>query len=141
VRLTLEFETAQLALMNAERILGNIEIVQGQSEIIYSNVSQGNTLLFGYLIAAYFIGANLTKPQLVILNALYIILSLTSIFGLLAGGMQITEMQVNLELLADLSSVDPVLTEKIVWVAVATQIFMVLASLYFMWTIRKPKIQ
>lgn len=48
-----EFEVAQLTLLKAEHLLGDIEIIQGQTEIIESSVTQGNTLLFGYLVAAY----------------------------------------------------------------------------------------
>ena len=53
--------------------------------------------------------------------------------------MALAELQINMELLADSSSVDPALTEKWIWVGAATQFFMMLASLYCMWTIRNPK--
>jgi len=55
-----EFETAQLAIMNAELVNSSIGNFQSQTEIMYQQIALGHSLLFGYLLAAYFIGAALT---------------------------------------------------------------------------------
>jgi hypothetical protein len=58
-----EFEIASLELMNFERIKGIAELMQGQGSLIASDGATFTSLLFGYLLAAYFIGVNLSRVQ------------------------------------------------------------------------------
>ena len=75
-----EFEIAQLEFMQAERSANLLNLVQTQGSLIQSDATFFTTLLFGYLLVAYFIGASLTRVQVIILNVLYIASIGASIF-------------------------------------------------------------
>lgn len=134
-----EFETAQLAIMNAELVNSSIGNFQSQTEIMYQQIALGHSLLFGYLLAAYFIGAALTRPQLFILNALYLIISVANVLGYIAVSLVMIELQTNLEMVKKMDTIDAATTSAFAWPSALMQILAILASLYFMWTVRKPK--
>ena len=70
-----EYEIASLALEQAAGIRDQSELLQGQVGLIIENLSMFITVLFGYLVVAYFVAKALTRVQVSILNFLYLVLS------------------------------------------------------------------
>ena len=68
-----EYEIADLALSNTESIMHRVDIIQEYGNSVANGIEIFMTSIFGYLIAAYFIGPNLTKAQVAVLTGLYII--------------------------------------------------------------------
>jgi len=67
-----EYEIADLALSTQEGIRQQVGLVQEQASLALSSLSVYFSLIFGYLLAAYFVVANLTRAQNVILTLLYL---------------------------------------------------------------------
>lgn len=92
------------------------------------------TFVSGYLVVAYFIGQHLSRVQLSILNALFFVVSgimgLGSVIFMLRARFYI-EMQ-GMEAILRGASADAA-----VFVSSAMLVAIVLASYYFMWSIRK----
>ena len=130
-----EYEIADLAVSTHANFLQQLELAQGLGERGFDLVQQFGNLLFGYLIVFYFIGAELTRVQSVILTALYLFWQVR-LAALLYG------MSINWDILrADMSKISPdinLATPSLFWVY--TMLFcLTIASLYFMWSIRHPK--
>jgi len=130
-----EYEIADLAVSTQELFFQQRELAQGMAERAFHVTQQIGNLLFGYLIVAYLVGAKLTKVQVAILNALYLSWQLNSFRSL---SILNTNAGVLLEKMAEIS---PELTPNIPSLLVALSLYscLILASLYFMWSIRHPK--
>ena len=130
-----EYEIADLALSTQEIFWQQLQVAQGSSERVFSLIQQFGNLLFGYLIVSYFVGAQLTRVQSVILTALYL-------FWQLRVGVAINAVAINAKfIVAELRNISPELELAIpsilgVYTLLA---FLTLASLYFMWSVRHPK--
>jgi predicted neutral ceramidase superfamily lipid hydrolase len=134
-----EFESAQLVYMQAERAGNLMSLIQAQGELIQNDATQFTTLIFGYLLVAYFIGSHLTKVQVVILNTLYIASVGSTVFQMVTGGLtamgfleRFYEVSENTR---ELSAMNP----DYLLFGVALNIALIIASLYFMWSVRHPK--
>ena len=133
------FEIAQLELMRAERILGTIEAVRGQLALSSEYLVQSTSLLFGYIIAAYFAGAKLTRRQLIVLNTLYIFFELILFWSILLSSIYAYELQGDLLRLRGLPPINPLIMKGFAWGVFLGQVLSLTASLYFMWTIRNAQ--
>lgn len=134
-----EFESAQLVYMQAERAGNLMSLIQTQGELIQNDATQFTTLIFGYLLVAYFIGSHLTKVQVVILNTLYIASVGSTVFQMVTGGLtamgfleRFYEVSENTRELSAMNS-------DYLLFGVALNIALIIASLYFMWSVRHPK--
>lgn len=95
------------------------------------------TVLSGYLITAFVAGERLTIRQAIILNTGYIVATFVMIVAVYGAGS--TQVHYTHKLLA-LAADSPQINRE--WVMSVTAIVMiggVLASLYFMWSIRNTK--
>ena len=133
-----EFELLQLEYMEYDRQQGLIGLIQSQAELISNDATMMSTLLFGYLVVAYFVGGHLTKPQSIIFSSLYVAGFLASTFSvtnsaLVAVGLQARFVEVSG------ATETPTLTPMFVLLGVTLNMSMLLASLYFMWSVRHPK--
>ncbi len=130
-----EYEIADLAVSTQELFIQQWQLGQGAAERVFDLTQQFGNLLFGYLIVAYFVGAKLTKVQLAILNVLYLIwqLRIFVTLSIVSGNADI--------LLGEMRKISPELTPDAPSVssAFALLTILILASLYFMWSIRHPK--
>jgi hypothetical protein len=90
------------------------------------------TAVSGYLIVAYLIGANLTRSQLIIISALFVVMSLAMTFT----GFGLSERAIQLEI--DIEGERDVL-DSVSYFMLIAQILGVLAALKFMIDVRKPK--
>jgi hypothetical protein len=93
------------------------------------------TLLFGYLMAAYFIGAKLTRVQVGIFTTLYLfwVVRLGVVLNIVLISSRIT--------IGEMRKISPDLLLAIpsIWGPYAILTLLTLASLYFMWSVRHPK--
>ena len=135
-----EYETAQLALSESMRIQGLIELVQTQAEHVVNEITNFTSYLFGYLLVAYFIGANLTRVQVTILNVLYIVSIAATVFQMMVS------ISITLNFLSKVREVigrvaDGIPSSNTTYVVFLFLLYtaLVLASLYFMWSVRHPK--
>jgi hypothetical protein len=130
-----EYEIADLAVSTQAIFFQQWEVAQGLGERVFDLMQQFGNLLFGYLIVAYFVGVKLTKVQLAILNVLYLIwqLRIFLILSIVGGnaGILLGEMR---EISPELTPTGPSLLPSIALLSC-----LILASLYFMWSIRHPK--
>ena len=134
-----EFEIAQLEFMQAERSANLLNLVQTQVSLIQIDATFFTTLLFGYLLVAYFIGASLTRVQVIILNVLYIASIGASIFQMTTGAFTaIGFLNKFLEVSGNEGEMSPLNPNYIAY-GVALNLALILTSLYFMWSVRHPK--
>ena len=68
-----EYEIADLAFSKHEGVMEMIGLIQTQAASMATANTHYNSLIFGYLLVAYFIGAALTRAQSVILTILYLL--------------------------------------------------------------------
>ena len=115
-----------------------LDLVGGESAQSATQFTLYLSVLFAYLVTAYFVGDKLTRLQALLLSGLYVFVNLAQ-----AWGMTLTMSRVG-ELMERKAELSP-LTEwekgyvgyGNVW-AIA-MVIGVLASLYFMWNVRHPK--
>ena len=134
-----EFELAQLEFMQAERNANLLDLVQTQGSLIQSDATQFTTLLFGYLLVAYFIGANLSKIQVSILNVLYVASISATIFQMTTGAfVAIGFLNRFLEISGNEETVTAI-NPNYIGFGVALNLALIITSLYFMWSVRHPR--
>ena len=134
-----EFEIATLALQKAEGIRAQIQLVQAQGELMYNSSTTFITLLSGYLVVAYLVGARLAKSELVVLNGLYAFFIVQTGWSMetahsagIAHHKILLELQPEREKLAFWTMESLLVSQAFIYVAAV-------ASLYFMWSVRHPK--
>jgi hypothetical protein len=134
-----EYELADLALSTQEGIRQQIGLVQEQASLAIASLAVYFSLIFGYLLVAYFVGANLTRAQNVILTLLYIasmILNRSGMLSIQLGGkdliIDLMELSPDARLVFIFSDAGVVIVLTVVAASIA-------ASLYFMWRVRHPK--
>ena len=103
-------------------------------------IQQYMTVLFAYIAAAHFIGAQLETRQVAIFSTLYLVWQAWTLvilgfrsYGLVTTMASITELDKT-------GTVGPAfVTQFITAGSVILLLFALFASLYFMWTVRHPK--
>ena len=139
-----EFEIASLAFYEAEAMRHQVEIIRGLASQLESKFTGFSSLLFGYVLVAYFAGKNLTRNQVIILTMLYIATISQYILTSLMVGLGIVSN--SLELVEIGGTSQPVMNEIVVtparyYFSTVVQFACVIASLYFMWSVRHPRPQ
>ena len=117
------------------------EMLHNQFTVMWQAGQMYFTLVSAYLIASYMVGTKLTRQQNAVITSLYVVWITSVIIG------QITSADAVLRLVNALLAIDSVAlgsgtsleTESAVYSFVFVQIAGVLASLWFMWSIRHPK--
>jgi small-conductance mechanosensitive channel len=135
-----EYEIADLALSKTMQLQGAVSQIQVQMGTIGDGIQLFMAVLFGFLAAAYFIGARLERRQALIFSALYILWQIWTLAAISARGTLMLELTTNLaelrgssgELVADVPQFLVVSLMLILPAALS-------ASLYFMWSVRHPK--
>jgi hypothetical protein len=130
-----EYEIADLAVSTQELIWLQVQVMQGTLDQVFYTLEVFGTLLFGYLMVAYFIGAQLTRVQAGILTTLYLfwVVRLGAVLNLLWLSAQMT--------IGEVRKISPDLLPAIpsLWGPYTILTLLTLASLYFMWSVRHPK--
>ena len=114
-----------------------VQSITAYYELSGNALSMYVTVSMGYLVAAYFIGYNLTKSQVIVVSTLYAVVAAVmsyAMFGYMARGFTYVEMQnaLNPELVSYSSPVFYVLLPMIFGAGI-------IACLKFMWDVRHPK--
>ena len=91
------------------------------------------TVLFGYLLAAHFLGDKLSVRQLLIFNGMYLATILGLVFNM---WIQWNETYKWIEMAQDAHTA---IAQPHIVGAMLIYVSLVLASLYFMWTVRHSK--
>ena len=130
-----EYELAELAVSTQELFWLQGQVLQGSLQQAFDTLEYFGTLLFGYLMVAYFIGAQLTRVQVGILTTLYLfwVVRLGVLLNVVFNSSQniIGEMR---KISPDHDPAVPSILGVLTLLSVLT-----LASLYFMWSVRHPK--
>jgi hypothetical protein len=113
-------------------------MVQAQLASIGDLIQQFMTVLFGYIAAAYFVGANMRKRQVWIFTSLYTVFQAWAIIGIVYRGVLYGLMQEKLYELRGIGEVGEMSFLLRVTVA-GLLVAALLASLYFMRNVRQPK--
>jgi hypothetical protein len=134
-----EYEIADLALSTQEGIRQQVGLVQETASLALTSLSVYFTLIFGYLIVAYFIGANLTRVQNAILTLLYLSIVILNRFAFLEIQQAGKDLSLGLmELMPDARQA-ALLTDSGIVISTVVFAASIIASLYFMWRVRHPK--
>ena len=108
----------------------------------FMSVGQGSTItlttmLSGYLIVAYLVGAKLTRAQVVVVNCLYVPAMLASAAGAFGA---VSKAAQYASALKEIKPDDVIfLSQSNAFVSLAFSTTFLLASLWFMWDIRHRK--
>jgi hypothetical protein len=93
--------------------------------------------LTAYLLAAYFIGAKLTRSQAVIVTVCFVVYSLECVYAAAGNGARM------LELVDEVHALNPhrqfAVRAWVLWLGAAILTVGVFVSLKFMWDVRHPK--
>lgn len=138
-----EYEIATLAATNTSLIQAQASLVQAQGTLVIDNLALYYSLLFGYLLAAYAIGKKLTTIQTLVLTVLYLsAVSYNRFYGFIVlKAMFVTENQMSEMLGATVTPAQLIAQKGMLTFVSAFVIMSILASLYFMWSIRHSKTQ
>jgi hypothetical protein len=146
-----EYEIADLALSSAELITSQYAIGQNQGGLVVDNLTLFYSLLFGYLLAAYAVGKKLSTVQAAILTVLYLA---AVIYNRFFGFMLLSESMLGVSSwdqmmqatspseVATAAISSPAMTADQSGVLAFVTVFVVLAvvaSLFFMWSVRHPR--
>jgi hypothetical protein len=96
------------------------------------------TLVTAYLATSYLVGSKLTTAQMLIISVLYVIWSLGLINVQYTQIMAVSGFQRELASLGGSALLIEQNTQVATWSFIGVQIIGMLASLYFMWSIRHP---
>ena len=115
-----------------------LDLVGGESAQSATQFTLYLSVLFAYLVTAYFVGERLTRAQVFFLSGLYIFVNLAQ-----AWGMVLTMNRVG-ELMERKAEISPLTEWEKGYVGyghlwAVAMVIGLLASLYFMWNVRHPK--
>ncbi|MEH6584827.1 MAG: hypothetical protein V7754_23100 [Halioglobus sp.] len=126
-------------LERGEYIQGWIALMQNQGSLVNGDTTVLFTLLFGYLLAAHFVGRNLSKPESLIFTSLYIVTFLITLGNLASNVVASIRMQGELISVCPECEVSPLISMQALVLIALVDLAMLIASLYFMWSIRNRK--
>jgi uncharacterized membrane protein len=134
-----EYEIADLALSNTALIQNQASYIQANGSLIISNLTLFYSLVFGYLLAAYIVGKQLTTTQITILSLLYLAAVIYN---------RISALEIFIGYIASFNTLEEMVGQPIPrgtateWSLALITVFVILsilASLFFMWSVRHPK--
>ncbi len=92
------------------------------------------SIVSGYLLVAHFLGSQLSRPQVIIINAIYIVYAIAQIGGFYSQMVTLADLD---EASLQFGGYADIAAWGILWCSI--QLTMLIGSLYFMWTVRHPK--
>jgi hypothetical protein len=135
-----EYEIADLAASKAFEVQSAVSLIQTQLTMMTDIIQQYMSLLFAYIVAAHFFGANLSRRQMWIFTTLYVVWQawMTAAF---VGRARLMMLLIEaFQEIQDATSPSGggsfLIMRAIVLGLLVASLF---ASLYFMWTVRHPK--
>jgi hypothetical protein len=134
-----EYEIADLAASKAFQLQGGVSLFQTAISMVTDIIQQYMNILFAYIIAAYFIGANLSRRQVWVLTTLYGMFQTWMIVAIIGRGYILGRIVEDFIELQGSSEALVVLPTALRITSVALLVAVLFASLYFMWSVRHPK--
>lgn len=134
-----EYEIADLAASKAVELQGGISLFQTAVSMVTDIIQQYMNILFAYIIAAYFIGASLSRRQAWILTTLYVLFQTWMIVAIIGRGYFLGIIVERLLELQDYSTAWMGLPLALRTTSAVLLVSVLFASLYFMWSVRHPK--
>lgn len=134
-----EYEIADLAASNTGHLIGLGSMIQVQIGSMTDAIQQFMTVLFSYIAAAYLAGAKMGKRQVWILTSLYVLWQIWMIAAVVSRGIFLSLVQ---ERFIELGGTASVLQDVPVVLRSTSAVLLIsalLASLYFMWSVRHPE--
>jgi hypothetical protein len=135
-----EYEIADLAASKAFELQGQVSLLQVQSTTVSDAIQQFMYALFAFLVATYFVGASLNRRQVWIFTGLYTLWQIHTMFIL--GTRLFVLIKISEDLAKLFDSPQPLLG----WLPLAlsgSSVFLLtialIASIYFMWSVKHPK--
>ena len=130
-----EYEVAELAISNEALYWQVAEIAQGSLAQIGEILGRFMSILFGYLIVAFFVGAQLTRVQAGIFTLLYLfwLVRLSMTVNIIGSSLFNT-----LDKMREMNPDMPIPASSFTGLYILL-LFVTAASLYFMWNIRHPR--
>jgi hypothetical protein len=134
-----DYEIADLAASNAQLFQGLFSLLQMQGSLIIQNLTLFYSLVFGYVLAAYVVGRRLTTVQAAILSVLYLAAAIYNRLSgvIIVGGM--IELNRQMDEMVGMVAPKGLMSQEGQIVIAVFVILSMLASLYFMWSVRHPK--
>ena len=138
-----EYEIADLAISRQIEIHSLGGLIFSILALVSDNVTQYMTVLFGYIAAAYFVGGELRRPQLWVFTGLYILWQVwtVAVLAVRMSGVRVLNDKMG-ELLAGAPREEAVPQGNYQWIGgtlVLVLLLALIASLYFMWSVRQPR--
>jgi len=130
-------ETSELE--RGEFIQGWIALMQNQGLLVNADTTIMYTLLFGYLLVAHFAGKSLARPQALILTILYIVSFLTTLGNMALNLTANMRMQSAMLDACPECEMNPFVSLQGLTLITVVNSTMLIASLYFMWSVRRHK--
>ena len=135
-----EYEIADLAASKAFELQGALSLFQVQVAAFSDAIQLFMYTLFAFLVAAYFVGAGLNRRQVWIFTGIYTLWQIWTLS--IVAGREFLLIKIS-EDLAKLFDSPPPLLDKLPWVIGTTSLFLLtttlIASIYFMWSVRHAK--
>lgn len=132
-----EFELAELAFMQKSYAIELEMVTQGYVATLQTEATILLSFIFGYLLVAHFIGDSLTRVQVSIVNTLYAFTVISDLAVYKGHYEAITySVQRMMEEGRDVSDIAVVGTPAGLKIVVTAYACMIIASLYFMWSVR-----
>lgn len=136
-----EFELAEIALLEKSYALELELVTQGYISTLQTEASILLSMIFGYLLVAHFIGESLSRTQVMIFNSLYLFTVSSSLFvynghyqSIIFGVHRLIALRAR-----DAEDIPLAGTPDGAQIVIIAYTAMIIASLYFMWTVRHPK--
>ena len=116
------------------------EMMHAQSAQMWEAGQMYFTLVSAYLVVSYLVGAKLTRAQVIVVTSLYLVWIASVVFGQVSAGATYTQLQVALSEMGSIAvgHVDEAPISMLAFSLV--QFVGVIASLWFMSSVRHPKI-
>jgi len=114
-------------------------LMQGQGALVNGDTTVLFTLLFGYLVVAYFVGKDLSRTQSIIFTVLYMVAFVTSLFNMASNAMASVAFTYPLLDVCPECELPPLVSPEGTVLICLVNLAMLTASLYFMWSVRHPK--
>jgi hypothetical protein len=134
-----EYEIADLAASRAFELQGGVSLLQAQIAMIADGIQQYMSILFGYIAAAYFIGANLGGRQAWVFTTLYVMWQVWMISAVGARSYLLWVIVEGFQESGDISAALAGLPSALSLAALSLLVAALFASLYFMWSVKHPK--
>ena len=134
-----EYEIADLAASSAFQLQGQVSLFQTAVTMMTDVVQQFMGLLFGFIIAAHFIGASLGKRQVYVFTTLYVSWQVWMILVIASRGYLTGKILDSFQENGDSSSLAFSITPILTVTSLCLLIAALSASIYFMWCVRNPR--